>query len=291
MGIQRRAFLVIVLLLSSLASASGPAVRVAGPDPVVADVVSLLAQRMPAATVTRDNVDARLVVAVGAGAFRNEVAQVPVDGASTPVIVGIALTRHAYAQVPPGRHTALYWDPDPLRQLRLSRALLPGAKRAGILLGQADEQLLASLRRESAQLGLSLSIGLIDAPGRLSKQLNHVLADSDFLLGIDDPAVFAPELAKTVLLTTYRHGKPVIGPTAAWVDAGSVASLSTSLDETVAELAAWLPQLLAAGPVPPPRYLTRYRIATNPAVARSLQLSLPSTPALEALVREEESRP
>ncbi len=274
--------LVLALLLWLVAGPVGaalPVVRVVGPEPVAARVEAALAGQASSVEVRRDAQPAALVVAIGAQAFRDALAD-----AQAPV-VGIALSRHAYRALAtePGRHTALYWDPDPARQLRLVRALLPGAKRVGVVLGAPDDPLTGLLRREGARLGLEVVIGVVGREGSLPRTLTAVLADSDALLGIDDPAVFSPELAKTTLLTSYRHAKPVFGPTSAYVVAGSVASLATDLEATVAALADWLPELLAPGPLPLPRYLPRYRVATNPQVARSLKLSLPPVPKLEAL--------
>lgn len=288
------------LLLVSVAapvSATGPAaradarvdIRVDGPAPVADNVAQQLATRQPSLVVQRDAAAARLVVAVGAQAFRAAVAAQGAEANAAPV-VGIALTRHAWRQAPRGKHTALFWDPSPAKQLQLARALLPGARRAGVLLGDADDTLVASLRAEAARQRLELVVATVPAGDNLPRALGRVLADSDFLLGIDDPAVFSPAVAKSLLLTSYRHGKPVIGPTAAWVDAGAVASLSATLDDHLEALVAWLPQLLA-GELPQATHLSRYRVATNPSVARSLQLSLPPPPALDALVREEETRP
>lgn len=286
----------LLLLAPWAALAGGTVVRVVGPEPVAGNVAAQLAQRLPALDIRREDslvkinpdAPAQLIVAVGANAFLSAVTAQRDSGAA---VVGIALTRHVYRQAPKGRHTALFWDPDPAKQLRLAHALLPGARRAGIVLSAPDDKLLAALRSESSRFDIELSVAVVGGKDTLSRQLNKVLADSDFLLAIDDPGVFAAELAKTVLLTTYRHGKPVIGPTAAWVAAGSVASLSSGIVDTVDELAVWMPQLLAGGDLPPAGHLTRYRVATNPDVARSLQLSLPSVPVLEALVREEKIKP
>lgn len=281
-----------LLLLASFATwAAGPVLRVSGPEPAADEVATLLAQQMPALSVRRDATPARLVVAVGAEAFREAVAA-QVEGREAAPVVGVALTRQAWRQVQPGRHTALYWEPDPVRQLRLARVLMPSAKRFGVVLGAPDDVLTQALRAEATRLGLTLTVDVGTRGKALSHRLNAILANSDFLLGIDDPGVFTPELAKTVLLTSYRHGKPVIGPTAAWVSAGSVASLSASIPETVDALAAWMPALLADGQLPPPRYAGRYAgVATNPNVARSLQLGLPTVQRLEALLREEEGKP
>lgn len=284
-----RAVIALCLCLCTCAGtmAGELSLRVEGPARIVGEVRERLATRLPGWQLDGGD-SAQVVVAVGSGAFAAALEAQRGKPAPLPV-VAIALGRQAWLQqVRPGdRATALFWEPDPQRQLALARLLMPGARRAGILLGAPDEALVAALRREAQRQGLELVIGEL-APGEsLSRRLNSVLAQSDFLLGIDDARVFTPELAKTVLLTAYRHGKPVVGPTGAWVGAGAVASLTSSLEAATDEVAAWLSSMpAAANALPPPRYATRYGIATNEQVARSLQLSLPSAAGLDAIARE-----
>jgi putative ABC transport system substrate-binding protein len=279
--------ILLLLLLALALPAVAADLRVAGPPPFADEVARLLRDRLPAVSVARAGADARVTIAVGAAAFREEVA----GGNEIPVI-GLALTRQAWRQVPPGRHTAVFWDPDPVRQLRLLRALMPGAKRVGIVGGNLGEAQVTALAREARRLGLALVDGGPVQRKTLARQLNRVLADSDVLLGIDDPLVFAPDTGKTVLLTSYRHGKPVIGPSAAWVEAGSVASLASRLPEAIEVAARWIPLLLAGGELPAPAYPASYGVETNASVARSLQLTLPSTASLESVASaREETHP
>lgn len=283
-----RRFALLFVLLACALQAFGADVHVAGPSPVADDVARQLQQRLTGVSVARDDADARVVVAVGAAAFRLETAA----RKDTVPVIGVALTRHAWRQIPAGKHTAVFWDPDPVRQLRLVRALMPGAKRVGVMSGSADDVLGDGLQREAKRLGMEIVRSEPVQRATLVRQLNKVLAGSDVLLGIDDPAVFSPETGKTVLLTSYRHGKPVIGPSAAWVEAGSVASLASRLPDAVATLSEWIPPLLAGGEIPAPQYPRTYGVATNASVARSMQMSLPSALSLEALASErEEPRP
>ncbi|MFZ5755314.1 MAG: hypothetical protein ACOY3X_00255 [Pseudomonadota bacterium] len=282
-----------VLLLASVAGAGEPVVRVVGPDAVAGEVSQQLAGLRADVDVRRDETPARLVVAVGARAFRDALA-----GTDVPV-VGIALTRASYRQAlretangERARHTALFWEPDPVRQLRLAKLVLPTARRVGIVAGDVpDDVLLAALRAECARLGLTPVIDMPDGKRLLPQRLATVLSGSDFLLGLDEPGVFSPTNAKTVLLTAYRHSRPVIGPTGAWVDAGSIASLTGGLPEATAALAAWLPALLADDSLPAPRYSDRYTVVTNPQVARSLSLTLPAGARIDAFLRDSGGTP
>lgn len=282
--------MLLLLLAAWPAVAAVPVVRVTGPEAVVAEVRLQLVERIPEVDIRSDDAPAELLVAIGARAFRDALEH------STVPVVGMALTRDSYRAAlrevdAPGRvpHTALYWDPDPVRQLQLARIMLPAAKRVGIFAGApADQALLAALRAECARLGFVPVIAPPPGAGReaLPRRLAGVLADSDFLLGIEDGDVFMPANAKTILLTAYRHGKPVIGPGGAWVEAGSIASLTSGLPEAVDALADWLPELLAARLLPPPRYPRHYEVATNPQVARSLSILLPPADRLPAPLRQ-----
>jgi len=276
------------MLLACAVHAPAAEVRVAGPAPVADEVLRGLQERLPAIAVARGADEARVVVTVGAAAFRDELAALKGDQA----LIALALTRRAWRQAPAGRHTAVFWDPDPVRQLRLVRALMPGARRVGLVGGDLDDAQGTALAQEARRLGLALMAGGPVQRNSLARQLNRVLADSDVLLGLDDPLVFAPDTGKTVLLTSYRHGKPVIGPSAAWVEAGSVASLASRLPDAVALAARWIPPLLDGGAMPAAVYPPAYGVATNASVARSLQLTLPSAASLEAIASErEETRP
>lgn len=266
-------------LLLPAGAVARPAWEVVGPQPLAGELAALLAARLPAVTVNGEG-DAVLRIAVGARAF-----QAALDG-GVPV-VGVALTRHSYRQASAGRprgHTALYWEPDPLLQLQLARQVLPGVRRVGVLLATPDEALLQSLQAAARQQRIELVVRRRGDGESLVHALNAVLADSDLLLALEDPAVFSPATAKTLLLTSYRHGKPVIGPGGAYVEAGSVASVAVSLADIADSLAAWLAGVDPAA-LPPPRYPPRYSVITNPQVARSLRLILPSADELASRLR------
>lgn len=287
MGLKGRTLWLLMCLLLALgpAQAASPVVRVTGPDPVAGELAGLLAARAGSSIEVRRDGEVRtaLRVAVGAREFRSAV-----EAGDVPV-VGVALSRHSYLAVTggkSGRHTAVFWEPDPQRQLHLARALMPGARRVGVLLADDDPVLLAGLRREAARLKLEV-VAARAVPGEsLTRHLNSVLDDSDFLLGIDDPGVFSPATAKSLLLTSYRHGKPVIGPSGVYVDAGSIASLSVTLGDVADTLVAWLPALLANPDVlPPPRYTAVTAVRTNTQVGRSLRLAIPPQETLEMLMK------
>ena len=121
-------------------------------------------------------------------------------------------------------YLCLLWsDPPPGRQLRLTRYLLPQARRIGVLYGEHSRFMLDELRLAARPLGLEIVAQDWPDP-RDSRPLQHLLSNSDVLLGIDDPDLYNSKTAKNVLLSSYGRQMALIGPNAGFVRAGALAS-------------------------------------------------------------------
>ncbi|MBJ9976620.1 ABC transporter substrate-binding protein [Pseudomonas sp. S75] len=176
---------------------------------------------------------------------------------------------------------SLLWsDPPPARQLRLTRYLLPQARRVGVLYGPASRFLIEELRQAATALGLEI-IAQEWNDLRDNRPLQAVLGDSDVLLGIDDPALFNAKTAKNVLLSSYGRQMAMIGPNAGFVRAGALASTYSDQEDWLAVL----DELLQQPPAHWPRslYPQRFEVSGNQQVARALGLE-PLDPTAAALV-------
>lgn len=107
-----------------------------------------------------------------------------------------------------------------------------------------------------------------------------MLADSDVLLGLDDPDLYNAKTAKNVLLSSYGRQMALIGPNAGFVRAGALASTYSDQDDWLAVL----DQLLDQPPARWPRslYPAHYGVSGNQQVARALGLE-PIDPQAAAL--------
>ncbi len=169
----------------------------------------------------------------------------------------------------PGFLTLLWSDPPLGRQLRLARYLLPQAQRIGVLYGEHSGFLLEELRLAARPLGLEIIAQDWPDP-RDSRPLQHLLANSDVLLGLDDPDLYNSKTAKNLLLSSYGRQMALIGPNAGFVRAGALASTFSDQDDWLAVL----DQLLDQPPTRWPRslYPARYGVSGNQQVARALGL-------------------
>lgn len=190
-------------------------------------------------------------------------------------------------QLPP-RLSLLWSDPPPDRQLRLARMLQPQVKRVGVLYDDHSEFLLNELRQTARPLGLEVVTERWDNIHD-SRPLQKLLKDCDVLLGLDDPDLYNSQTAKNLLLSSYARQLALIGPNAAFVRAGSLASTYSDQSDWLAIL----DELLDRPPATWPRtqYPYRFKVASNPQVARSLGIGQINDASVATLLAEGERRP
>lgn len=175
--------------------------------------------------------------------------------------------------------TALYWAPSLADQLRLARAIQPGLRRVGLLVSAADLPRARALRELAAAQRIEVLVREAE-PGLLARQVGEVAPTADLLLAPADPQLFSRDNLRPVLLAAYRQNRVFIGPTPAWVKAGSLASLYASPQTLAADVAAAVRAWQQSGRWPAPAPASRFDVITNPQVARSLGLRLPDADAL-----------
>ncbi|WP_223522240.1 ABC transporter substrate-binding protein [Pseudomonas sp. A-B-26] len=189
--------------------------------------------------------------------------------------------------VPP--HLSLLWSDPPLdRQLRLTRLILPQARRIGVLYDSHSEFLLNELREAALGLGLEVVTERWDNIND-SRPLQALLKNCDVLLGLDDPDLYNPKTAKNLLLSSYSRQLALVGPNAAFVKAGSLAS-------TYSDQSDWLQVLDEVLDLPPPSwpralYPQHFKVLSNPQVARSLGIEQVNETSVATQLAEGESRP
>jgi hypothetical protein len=186
----------------------------------------------------------------------------------------------------PAQLSLLWSDPAPARQLRLTRLLLPQAQRIGVLYDQHSQFLLDELRHAAAPLGLKI-VEQAWPDNRDNRPLLALLQSSDLLYGVNDDDLFNPRTAKNLLLTSYAQQRALIGPSASFVRAGSLASIYSDQQDWLNSL----DQLLDQPPQSWPRsaYPAYFKVLGNRQVARALAIQLADDVSLAQQVAEGET--
>ncbi|MEZ5614985.1 MAG: ABC transporter substrate binding protein [Rhodocyclaceae bacterium] len=234
---------------------------------------------------------ARLLVAVGARAA----ARLAAAPGKAPLLVTLMPTEAFARLAAESRRTgstrpmsAVHLDQPVGRQLALVRLALPDTRRIGVLLGPASASRQAALAEIAAQRGFHLEARQVAREDDLAPALLNLLPETDLLLALPDPLVFNAGTIQMILLSTYRHQRPLFGFSASYTRAGAVLSLFSTPRQIGAEAADMLRVALTGGRLPPPRYPREFQIAANPHVARSLGLTLDSEQDLLQRLRETE---
>ena len=172
--------------------------------------------------------------------------------------------------------SALYLDQPFVRQLRLIRLALPGRTRVGMVLGPDSQKSERGLRRAAATAGIVLRLEQISDEKQLVGALHRVLDETDVLLAVPDALVFNRHTAQSVLLTTYRLGKPVAGYSRAYVTAGALLAVYSTPAQIGRQIGDELLAMLdkPGRPLPAPGYPRYFSIEINERVAHSLGLEL-----------------
>lgn len=180
--------------------------------------------------------------------------------------------------------SAVYWAPSLTDQLRLAQAIMPGLRRIGLLVAAEDRARAKALR--SAAVALHIEVLVREAePSLLARQVGEVAPGADLLLAPVDPRLYSRDNLKPVLLAAYRQNRVFIGPTPAWVKAGSLASLHATPQTLAADVAAAVRAWQQHGGWPAPALASRFDVITNPQVARSMGLRLPEAESLTRTLR------
>ena len=164
-------------------------------------------------------------------------------------------------------------------QIRWMKQLLPAVRKVAILFDPAQNQLMvAEMTRQLSAAGYQVMAKQVASPAALPPALAK-LGDADALLALPDSTVYSPELAKGLLLFTYRTNTPMIALSDAWVRAGALYSLEWDYAELGSYCAALAVHLISApkNAVAPAPALPQPQVSVNRRAALQLRLKWDAT--------------
>lgn len=191
-----------------------------------------------------------------------------------------------------GNFSAIVLDQPYTRRLLLIKTILPEAKSAGVLLGTTSIQDADNLKEAGEKMVFTINQEGVYQEAELIPKLSKLLETSDVLMAVPDPFVYSRETVQSILLTSYRHQKPVFGYSQSYVQAGALAAVYTNpkqLAKQTAEIAVQTQQALSV--LPPPQAPKYFSVALNRQVARSLKIALSDEETIRKKMLETEAIP
>lgn len=221
------------------------------------------------------NEPGELVVAVGVRALQlasKLKANTPVLGVFTPLPTFNVLLESNKRDL--GNFSAILLDQPFSRQMALMRIILPGSKNVGVLLGPTSGKYAELLQEAGEKSAFHIADEMVPQEADLIPKLRKVLEENDALLAIPDPMIYNRETAHPILLTSYRHQKPVFGYSQSYVRAGALAAVYSSVKQLARQAAEITLVQHSSGLLPPPQAPRYFSVMMNAQVARSLSIPL-----------------
>ena len=179
------------------------------------------------------------------------------------------------------------------RNIHLVKAINPEWDSVAVLSSKNSLDIAAELTRCAIQQNINLQVYAISDESDLLKTLEIAVENNKVLLAISDPLIYNSHSVKNILLTAYRHRKPVIGYSGSFVRAGAIAAIYTSAQyagTTAAKLVSdflqnsWQFDRNTYKP-------DDFSVSVNRQVASSLEIILPSEDSLKESIKEMEQQP
>lgn len=287
--------LILLFFVTVVSAAGAPSrtVYVAGSGNTALDqhLTKLLQQRvgentavLPIAENELSSIKDAPVVAVGPSAF-SKARQANRSAAILGMLVEEDLVSR-FAERSPGQISAVYYNVPLLRQALTGKVILPHATKVSILANPTSAGLYEAVLDQLSGYGMQGRVFLVESSDDLIPTLIRALGYGDFLLAASDDAIYNPRTIKHILLTAYRRNRIVIGPSQAYVKAGSLASSYAPFPAMASLAADYINAYFNNGTLPPPAYPEQYRVEVNDQVARSLNIPLPDREEIAGLVNE-----
>lgn len=198
--------------------------------------------------------------------------------ADIPIIAGLLLRPDLLDEK--DNATGVYLEHPVETQLKWLRRILPEARNVGILFNPGENwEGVKCAARIAADLGLRLEAREVESPGDIPQALESLGRRADVLWGMSDSVASAPETARYVLLSSFRHRIPFVGLSSSWVKAGALYSLEWDYGDIGSQCGEMALKVLGGEPVDsiPPAPPRRTVYALNMNTAKQLNIRLPES--------------
>jgi len=168
-------------------------------------------------------------------------------------------------------NTSIFIEPPLTRQLKLANLLVPGNKKLGLLVNNTQDMNKTLMTLTKKEQSLLKVVNIADYEN-INQALFHVLKGTRLLLGNYNNEIYNAKNIKNILITSYRQQKVLIGPSRAYLKAGSFATTFSDLSHIARRIIDVVQGHQKSGEWLKADYNPYYRILFNKQVARSLNI-------------------
>ena len=220
-----------------------------------------------------DELNPGLILALGQLAARAIVPHVQ----DRPIVAALVLKMQEFGQTP--NVTGVEMIHPPADHFEMIKRVCSRCRTVGVLFGSDESAAYVErARRVAGQYDLELLSAGIAAPRHLPAALGLLERKADVWWVLPDTIVAAPQMAKAILLRSFRQRIPLIGPSTPWVKAGALCALAWDYAEMGRQAGELAVQILTGTNVSElaPRAPRTVLYTLNLKTARHLKLGIPA---------------
>lgn len=171
----------------------------------------------------------------------------------------------------------IYINQPAIRYTKLFKILFPKETTMVYVTSQTDTKITRQLKKHSKIIGVTYKEITIQEDGNIARIFKNNLTQNDVLLALPNTAIYNSNNAKSILLSTYHKNVPIIAYSQAFVKAGAVAGLYSSIDHIAKKTSILINKIIKHGHQKQKEYYPDdFTIEINSAVANSLNIYIPS---------------
>jgi len=180
------------------------------------------------------------------------------------------------------RASVLFLDQPLARQILAMKLTFPNNSQFTVLLGPEARIQRPRIEQLALRHSWQATFINIDRVDEVFSALERRAEHNRPLLAVPDPLVFNSKTAAHILLAAYRYGMPVIGYSESYVTAGALLAVYSTPEQLGQQAVDAARQFLSAenSALPEPTFPTKFSVAINRQVGRSLGLTLPDEDTL-----------
>ena len=185
----------------------------------------------------------------------------------------------------------LYMTQSYCRQMQFIKLIKDDWKIVSLLSSEKKPANSINIEQCANKYGLEIYTVNTTAKENMTDNIKNALNHSDVLLALPDKNIYNSNSVKNILLTSYRHRKPVIAFSRNFVSAGALASIHSNIEQVAQSASSLIQQYFETGQqfINTVNYPQTFEISINRQVFRALNLTSPDIDKLRQVLEQTEA--
>ena len=185
----------------------------------------------------------------------------------------------------------LYMTQSYCRQMQFIKLIRDDWKVVSLLSSEEKPANSTNIEQCANKYGLEIYTVYTTAKENMTENIKNALNHSDALLALPDKSIYNSNTVKNILLTSYRHRKPVIAFSHNFVSAGALASIHSNIEQVAQSASSLVQQYFKTGQqfIKTVNYPQTFDISINRQVFRALNLTSPDIDKLRQMLEQSEA--